>query len=158
MGLTQAPMQLTYEEVAMLLQYRHNQQRVGSGIPPIEVPLPRTPTAVSLPAVYKGLGPNFTEWGLHFMKRISIAQVQSGFWWRSEDQFDCLQAHLDDKALRHFQTQYSEWMREAPHLEFVMLKLLNAFTVRLTLDQAADIFRRPMPNNRTWGEHYIYLT
>jgi len=51
MGLTQAPMQLTNEEVAMLLQYRQNQQRVASGIPPSEVPLPRTPTAVSLPAV-----------------------------------------------------------------------------------------------------------
>jgi hypothetical protein len=51
MGLTQAPMQLTNEEVAMLLQYRQNQQSVASGIPPSDVPLPRTPTAASLPAV-----------------------------------------------------------------------------------------------------------
>jgi hypothetical protein len=49
MGLTQAP--LTNEEVAMLVQYRQNQQRVASVIPTSEVPLPRTPTAVSLPAV-----------------------------------------------------------------------------------------------------------
>jgi hypothetical protein len=108
--------------------------------------------------VYKGLGPNFTEWGTHFMRRIAIAQIQSGFWWRSEDKVDCLQAHLSGRALRHFQTQSPEWMRESPHLEFVMLKLLNAFTVKLTLDQAADIFRRPKPKNRAWNEHYIYLT
>jgi hypothetical protein len=108
--------------------------------------------------VYKGLGPNFTEWGTHFMRRIAIAQIQSGFWWRSEDKVDCLQAHLSGRALRHFETQSPEWMRESPHLEFVMLKLLNAFTVKLTLDQAADIFRRPKPKNRAWNEHYIYLT
>jgi hypothetical protein len=92
------------------------------------------------------------------MRRIAIAQIQSGFWWRSEDKVDCLQAHLSGRALRHFQTQSPEWMRESPHLEFVMLKLLNAFTVKLTLDQAADIFRRPKPKNRAWNEHYIYLT
>ncbi len=39
-----------------------------------------------------------------------------------------------------------------------LLKLDKAFSVRLTLDQASDIFRRPKPKNRTWGEHYIYLT
>jgi hypothetical protein len=108
--------------------------------------------------VYKGLGPNFTEWGLHFMKRIPIAQIRSGFWWRSENKVDCQQAHLSGKALRHFETQSPELMRESPHLEFVMIKLLNAFTVKLTLDQASDIFRRPKPKNRAWNEHYIYLT
>jgi hypothetical protein len=105
--------------------------------------------------IYKGLGPNFTEWGTQFMRRIVIAQIYSGFWWKSEDKVDCLQDHLHGKALRHFQTQYPEWMRESPHLEFVMLKLLNAFTIRLTLNQASDIFRRPNPKNRTWGEHYL---
>jgi hypothetical protein len=92
------------------------------------------------------------------MRRIAIAQIQSGFWWRSEDKVDCLQAHLSGRALRHFETQSPEWMRESPHLEFVMLKLLNAFIVKVTLDQAADFFRRPMPKNRAWNEHYIYLT
>jgi hypothetical protein len=108
--------------------------------------------------VYKGLGPNFTEWGTYFMKRIAIAQIQSGFWWRSEDKVDCLQAHLSGRALRHFQIQSPEWMCESPHLEFAMLNLLNAFTVKLPLDQAADIFRRPKSKNRAWNEHYIYLT
>jgi hypothetical protein len=108
--------------------------------------------------VYKGVGPNVTEWGTHFMMRIAIAQIQSGFWWRSEDKVDCLQAHLSGRALRHFETQNPEWMRESPCLEFVMIKLLNAFTVKITLDQASDIFRQPKPKNRAWNEHYIYIT
>ncbi len=87
-----------------------------------------------------------------------LAQIQSGFWWRSEDKVDCLQAHLSGRALRHFETQSPEWMRESPHREFVMIKLLNAYTVKLTLDQASDIFRRPKPKNRARSEHYIYLT
>jgi hypothetical protein len=99
--------------------------------------------------IYKGLGPNFRAWGTHFIRRISIAQVQSGFWWKSEDKVDCLQAHLDGKALRHFQTQSPQWMNKYPHLEYVMMKLDKAFSVRLTLDQASDIFRRPKPKNRT---------
>jgi hypothetical protein len=77
--------------------------------------------------VYKGLGPNCTEWGTHFMRQFDIAQIQSGFWWRSEDKVDYLQAHLSGRALRHFETQ-------TPHLEFVIIKLLNAFSVKLTLD------------------------
>jgi hypothetical protein len=81
--------------------------------------------------VYKGLGPNFTEWGTYFMRQIAIAQIQSGFWWRSEDKGDCQQAHLSGRALRHVETQSPEWMRKSPHLEFVMIKLLNAFIVNL---------------------------
>jgi hypothetical protein len=92
------------------------------------------------------------------MRRIVIAQIQSGFWWRTEDKVDCLQAHLSGRALRHFETQSPEWMRGSRHLEFVMIQLLSAFTVKLTLDQASDIFRRPKPKNRPWNEHNIYLT
>jgi hypothetical protein len=119
--------------------------------------------------VYKGLEPNFTEWGTHFMRRIAIAHIQSGFWWRSEDKVDCLQAHLSGRALRHFQTQSPEWRVTASRIRNDTL--LNAFTIRLTLDQAADIFRlrltldqaadifrRPKLKNRAWNEHYIYLT
>ena len=107
---------------------------------------------------YKGLGANFAEWGTKFMRHISMAQINSGFWWSSDHKIDCLSSHLDGKALRYFESQYPTWMKTWPFLEYIMDQMLQAYRVRLTMEQALNLFQRPKPKTRSWREHYIYLT
>jgi hypothetical protein len=54
---------------------------------------------------YQGLGANFREWGLSFMREIAIAQLHSGFWWKDDHKIYCLQKHLEGKAQSYFMKQ-----------------------------------------------------
>jgi hypothetical protein len=49
-------------------------------------------------------------------------------------------------------------MKTCPFLEYVMEQMLQAYRVRLTMEQALNLFQRPKPKTRSWREHYIYLT
>jgi hypothetical protein len=40
-------------------------------------------------------------------------------------------------------------MKEWPFLEFVMIKMENAYRARLSVEQAVAIFQRPKPKGRT---------
>ncbi len=61
-------------------------------------------------------------------------------------EIDNVLSHLDGKALRYFETQSPFWIQQWPRLEFVMMKMQNAYRAGLTMEQAVTIFQRPKTN------------
>jgi len=106
---------------------------------------------------YQGLGANFREWGLSFMREIAIAQLHSGFWWKDDDKIHCLQKHLEGKALSYFMKQSPQWTKNQPYLEYVMIRMDETYRVHLTTEQSVELFLKPKPKNRSWCDHLTYL-
>jgi hypothetical protein len=79
-------------------------------------------------------------YGLPQAWQVAIAQVFSGFRWRSEDQEACLSYYLEGKALRYIETQSPVWMREQPPLEYVMMKMNKVYSVHLDDGASSDYF------------------
>ena len=106
---------------------------------------------------YKGLGSEFKEWGKRFLSSTNIAQRASGFLWHEDVLIDVFSQYLEGKALSYFNAQYENWFDQDPRLLYTMECMHRAFSVKLTLRQAANLFEQPKISTRTFHQHYAYL-
>ena len=58
---------------------------------------------------YKGLGTGIDEWVERFIRQIERAQLSSGFCWTESVKMDCLEDHLEGKALEYWQVKRKAW-------------------------------------------------
>ena len=55
---------------------------------------------------YKGLGTGIDDWVERFIRQIERAQLSSGFCWTESVRMDCLEDHLEGKALEYWQEKH----------------------------------------------------
>ena len=107
--------------------------------------------------IYKGLGCNFQHWGDRFLRQLNIAQQHCGFYWYEDTKIDCLSNHLEGKALKYFNSQYTTWWHVSQTLAYAMEMMLRAYTTKITMPDAIRLFTQKKDPSRNYMEHFMYL-
>ena len=108
--------------------------------------------------LYHGLGSGFIEWGKEFVRQVAFSERACGFGWPEDIKVDVLGQHLAGTAQKYYRRQVETWWSESQTLEYAMQRLLQTFSTKITPAQSMKLFTAAKSPQRSWTEHFLYLT
>ncbi|MCP4555357.1 MAG: hypothetical protein GY836_08030, partial [Herbaspirillum sp.] len=108
--------------------------------------------------VYKDLGANFIAWGRQLIDKMVKGEEEMGRWWTEQEKLMVLGDNLAGEAARYFQDNKDLWWNSSQSYQYALDQLAIAYSVRLQPRQARLKFEERKSKNRTWNEHYLYLS
>ena len=78
--------------------------------------------------------------------------------WPEDIKVDVFGHHLAGKGPTYYRRQVETWWREDQKLEHTMQRILQKFTTKMSPAQSMKRFTAPKASQRSWTDHFLYLT